>query len=369
MVTREFPPFVYGGGGVHVEFLVHALRVRGVEVDVHCLGAPRPGATAHPEDDPRLPDTNPALRILSADIPVAAALTGADLVHSHTWYTAMAGHWAAILHDVPHVITAHSLEPLRPWKADQLGRGYRLSCWAERIGLESARAVIAVSQAMRHDLLDCYPAIDPGAVHVIRNGVDTEFYRPDVPANLVERLGVALDRPYVAFVGRVSRQKGLPHLLRAARRLDSAVQLVILAGLAETPELAAETAAAITELRAERDGVFAVMGMRSRDEVRQLLAHALAFCCPSVYEPLGIVNLEATACGTAVVAGAVGGIPEVVADGVTGVLVPYDPTDPAADPGKAAAFGRAGRERAVREFTWDTVAERTAGLYRAVAAA
>jgi starch synthase len=382
LLTREFPPHVYGGGGVHVEFLVRALEQLDVRVDVHCLGAPRPGATAHTEDDPRLRDANPALRILSADLSVAAALTGAALAHSHTWYSAMAGHWAALLHGIPHVVTAHSLEPRRPWKAEQLGGGYRISRWAERTAYESADAVIAVSAAMRADVLGCYLRLDPGRVHVIHNGVDGELYRPDPATDVLETLGVDLERPYVAFVGRVARQKGLQHLLRAARLLDPALQLVVMAGAADTAALAAETDAALAELDAARGGVVLVPGMRPRAEVRQVLSHALAFCCPSIYEPLGIVNLEAMACGTAVVAGAVGGIPEVVDDGVTGTLVPYDPRDPdayerglaaaidelLADPGKAAAMGRAGRQRALAEFGWDTAAERTAALYRTLTA-
>jgi starch synthase len=365
---------------VHVEFLVDALQRRGVDVDVHCFGAPRPGATAYAEDDPRLGGANPALRVLSADLPVAAALGGAVLVHSHTWYVAMAGHWAALLHDIPHVVTAHSLEPRRPWKAEQLGGGYRLSAWAERTAYEAADAVIAVSAAMRADVLDCYPGLDPDRVHVVRNGVDGATFRPDPATDLVEPLGIDLDRPYVAFVGRLARQKGLPHLLRAVRLLDSAVQLVVLAGAADTPALEAETVSAVAELAAARGGVVLVRGMQPRALVRQVLTHAAAFCCPSVYEPLGIVNLEAMACGTAVVAGAVGGIPEVVVDGVTGALVAYEPGDPegyerglaaaigdlVADPARASAMGRAGRRRALTEFTWDAGAARTAAIYAAL---
>jgi starch synthase len=382
VLTREFPPEIYGGGGVHVEFLVAALRRRGFAVDVHCFGAPRAGATAHAEDDPRLGGANLALRVLSADLPVAAALGGAALAHSHTWYTAMAGHWAALLHDIPHVVTAHSLEPRRPWKAEQLGGGYRLSGWAERTAYEAADAVIAVSAAMRADVLDCYPRLDPDRVHVVHNGVDSAIFHPDPATDLLEPLGIDLGRPYVAFVGRLARQKGLPHLLGAVRLLDAAVQLVVLAGAADTPALVAETEAAVGELDATRGGVVLVHGMQPRELVRQVLTHAAAFCCPSVYEPLGIVNLEAMACGTAVVAGAVGGIPEVVVDGVTGTLVAYEPGDPAgyerglaaaiadlvADPVRAAKMGRAGRRRALAEFAWDAAAARTAALYTSLAA-
>ncbi|HEX6248468.1 MAG TPA: glycogen synthase, partial [Nocardioidaceae bacterium] len=324
ILTREFPPDVYGGAGVHVDFLVRELR-RLVDVDVHCMGEPREGATAHSEQDPRLPEANPAMRILSADLTMASAITpGTDVVHSHTWYANMAGHWAKLLHDIPHVVTAHSLEPFRPWKAEQLGGGYRISSWAEQTAFEAADAVIAVSHGMRTDVLTAYPALDPDRVHVVHNGIDTEFYRPDPGTEVLERIGVDLNRPYVAFVGRITRQKGVPHLLRAGLDFDPSVQVVLLAGAADTPELKAETDEAVERLTAARDGVFVVSEMLPREEVRQVLTHALAFLCPSVYEPLGIVNLEAMACETAVVASRVGGIPEVVVDGETGLLVDYD---------------------------------------------
>ena len=377
ILTREFPPDVYGGAGVHVDFLVRELR-RLAEVDVHCMGEPRPGAHAHSEDDERIPAANAALRVLSTDLTMTAAVGASELVHSHTWYANMAGHWAKLLYGVPHVVTAHSLEPRRPWKAEQLGGGYRLSSWAERTAYEAADAVVAVSRGMREDVLDCYPSIDPAKVHVISNGIDADFYHPDPATNVLERLGVDLTRPYVTFVGRITRQKGVPHLLRAGLQLDPSVQLVLLAGAADTPELKTETDGLINELKAARDGVFVVSEMLPREEVRQVLTHALAFCCPSVYEPLGIVNLEAMACETAVVASAVGGIPEVVDDGVTGTLVRYDENDIAtfendlaaginelvADPAKAEAMGKAGRARAVSEFGWDAVADRTIDLYR-----
>ncbi|SHN46404.1 glycogen synthase [Cryptosporangium aurantiacum] len=373
MLTREYPPFVYGGGGVHVEFLVRHLRRSGVAVDVHCLGEPRPGAAAYALGDL---GGNPALDVLAGDLAIAGGLGGASLVHSHTWYTNMAGHWAARLHDVPHVLTAHSLEPLRPWKAEQLGGGYRLSSWAERTAIESADAVIAVSAAMRADVLAQYPVLDPARVVVIRNGVDPDLYFPDPDPAVLRRLGVDPARPYVAFVGRVTRQKGLPHLLRAARLVDPDVQFVLLAGAADTPEAAAE----VRQLAAERAGVVLVPEMLPPDDVRQVLSSAAVFCCPSVYEPLGIVNLEAMACGTPVVAGAMGGIPEVVADGVTGTLVPYDAADEqsferdlaaaithlVADSATATAMGAAGRRRVLDEFGWDAVAARTAALYTEV---
>ena len=376
VLTREFPPEVYGGAGVHVDFLVRELR-KVIDVDVHCMGAPREGATAHSEQDPRLAGANAALRILSADLSITARVSEADLVHSHTWYANMAGHWSKLLYDVPHVVTAHSLEPQRPWKAEQLGGGYRISSWAERTAYEAADAVVAVSNGMRDDVLSAYPSVEPDRVHVVYNGIDTDFYRPDPGTEVLDRIGVDPTRPYVAFVGRITRQKGVPHLLRAGLGFDKNLQVVLLAGAADTPELEAETDAAIADLRAGRDAVFVVSEMLPREEVRQVLTHALAFLCPSVYEPLGIVNLEAMACETAVVASRVGGIPEVVVDGETGLLVDYDPADAAAfeeglaeavnrlaaDPDAAAAFGRAGRGRAVRDFAWDAVAARTVALY------
>jgi len=380
ILTREFPPDVYGGAGVHVDFLVRELR-RLVDVEVHCMGEPREGASAHSELDPRLADSNAALRILSTDLSMTAGVApGTDVVHSHTWYANMAGHWAKLLHDVPHVVTAHSLEPFRPWKAEQLGGGYRISSWAERTAFEAADAVIAVSRGMREDVLAAYPALDPDRVRVVHNGIDTEFYRPDPATDVLERIGVDLDRPYVAFVGRITRQKGVPHLLRAGLDFDPSVQMVLLAGAADTPDLKAETDEAIERLTANRDGVFVVSQMLPREEVRQVLTHALAFLCPSVYEPLGIVNLEAMACETAVVASRVGGIPEVVDEGTTGLLVDYDEADPGgletglaesvnrlvADPALAERFGRAGRERAVTEFAWDAVAGETVRIYESL---
>ena len=379
ILTREFPPDVYGGAGVHVDFLVRELR-RLIDVDVHCMGEPRDGATAHSEHDPRLSEANAALRILSADLSMTAAVAGADVVHSHTWYANMAGHWAKLLHDVPHVVTAHSLEPQRPWKAEQLGGGYRVSSWAERTAYESADAIIAVSNGMRRDVLASYPSLDPDKVHVVYNGIDTDFYRPDEQTTVLKRIGVDLSRPYVAFVGRITRQKGVPHLLRAGLDFDKDLQIVLLAGAADTPDLKAETDAAIADLRAGRDGVFVVSEMLPRGEVRQVLTHALAFLCPSVYEPLGIVNLEAMACETAVVASRVGGIPEVVVEGETGLLVDYDESAPrafeqgitdavnrlATDPVLAGRLGSAGRERAVRDFAWDAIAEQTVALYEAL---
>lgn len=390
MLTREFPPDVYGGAGVHVEYLARELA-RSVDLTVH-----REGDKAAPDDrmvveavgDPgsgkagvsahrpwaALDGANDALRTLSMDLSMAAAATGADVIHSHTWYANLAGHLAALLGGVPHVMTSHSLEPHRPWKAEQLGGGYRLSSWAERVAIESAAAVVAVSAGMRTDILDAYPAVDPARVHVIRNGIDTDEYQPDPATDVLERYGIEPERPTVIFVGRITRQKGLPVLLRAASALDRRAQLVLCAGAPDTPELEAETTALVDGLRAERDGVVWLQGMLPKPEVIQLLSHATVFACPSVYEPLGIVNLEAMACGTAVVASRVGGIPEVVDDGTTGLLVP--PDDPRsladavnavlADPARAAEMGSAGRSRAVTEFGWAAVAERTAALYASV---
>src|SRR6476620_8327709 len=330
ILTREFPPDVYGGAGVHVDFLVRELR-RLIDVDVHCMGVFFFNDTATTEKEDRLLGANPALQVLSTDIAMTAAVGAAgsvEVVHSHTWYANMAGHWAKLLYDVPHAVTAHSLEPQRPWKAEQLGGGYRISSWAERTAYEAADAVVAVSNGMRADILSSYPALDESRLHVIYNGIDTDFYRPDPDTSVLERIGVDPSRPYVAFVGRITRQKGVPHLLRAGQAFDKDLQIVLLAGAADTPELKAETDGLIAELETQRDGVFVVSEMLPREEVRQVLTGALAFLCPSVYEPLGIVNLEAMACETAVVASNVGGIPEVFVDGETGVIVAYDADDP-----------------------------------------
>ncbi|MGH3734873.1 MAG: glycogen synthase [Micromonosporaceae bacterium] len=371
VLTREYPPEVYGGAGVHVDFLVRELRQL-IDVDVHCFGEPRGDATAY-QPVPQLAGANAALRYLSVDLQMAAAVADADVLHSHTWYANLAGHLGKLLHGVPHVVTAHSLEPLRPWKAEQLGGGYALSCWAERTAYLAADAVIAVSRGMRGDVLAAYPEIDPARVHVIGNGIDTTLYQPVEQIAALQRHGVDPSRPYVLYVGRITRQKGLPHLLAAAHRLRPGVQLVVAASAPDTPEIAAEVAAEIEALRAERDVIW-LQEMLPREDVIGLLTHATAFCCPSVYEPLGIVNLEAMACRTAVVASAVGGIPEVVADGETGLLVPYTEEGFADrltaalnalldDPDRAAAMGEAGRRRAVAEFGWDAVARRTAELY------
>jgi starch synthase len=398
LLTREYPPNVYGGAGVHVEYLARELA-RLVDLTVHCEGDPKdasPADTGGPgmpavrrhRPWPGLDGANDALRTFSTDLAMAAAAvndpaagsdaglaTGpAELVHSHTWYANLAGHLAAMLAGVPHVMTSHSLEPRRPWKAEQLGGGYRLSSWAEKTAIEAAAAVVAVSAGMRTDILDAYPNVDPARVHVIRNGIDTEEYSPDLGTDVLERYGVDPDRPSVVFVGRITRQKGVPVLLRAAAELDPRAQLVLCAGAPDTPELLAEVTELVDGLKARRDGVLWISGMLQKPEVIQLLSHAALFACPSVYEPLGIVNLEALAGGAAVVASRVGGIPEVVDDGVTGLLVP--PDDPSAlaaamntvlaDPKRAAAMGQAGRERAVTEFGWAAIARQTADLYESL---
>jgi starch synthase len=373
LLTREYPPDVYGGAGVHVTYLARELAGL-VDLTVHCEGADRPGAVAHRPWE-HLAGANQALGVVSTDLSMAAAAGGADLVHSHTWYANLGGHLTSLLYGVPHVMTVHSLEPLRPWKAEQLGGGYAVSSWCERVAVESAAAIIAVSEGMRADVLAAYPAVPAGRVRVIRNGIDTTEYAPDPGTGVLERYGVDPSRPSVVFVGRVTRQKGLPVLLRAAAGLDPAAQLVLCAGQADTPELAAEVEGLVADLRAARSGVIWIPEMLPKRAVIQLLSHATVFACPSLYEPLGIVNLEAMACGTAVVGSAVGGIPEVVSDGETGLLVPAgDPGALAAalnalvtDTGRAAAMGRAGRERAVAEFGWASVAAQTAGLYQELA--
>ncbi|GIE74632.1 glycogen synthase [Actinoplanes philippinensis] len=390
LITREYPPEVYGGAGVHLEYLARDLRGL-ADVRVHCFGAPRDeaGVTAYPEPA-ELARANAALRTMGVNLAIAEGCAGADVVHSHTWYANFAGHTAKLLHGVPHVVTTHSLEPLRPWKAEQLGGGYALSSFCERTAIENADAIIAVSGGMRRDVLRAYPSVDPDRIHVVYNGIDTELYQPDRGTEVVDRLGIDRNRPSVVFVGRITRQKGLPYLMRACQELPAEAQIILLAGAPDTPEIAAEVEALAAELRAKRDpqGVIWVQEMLPKQEVIQVLTHATVFVCPSIYEPMGIVNLEAMACETAVVATATGGIPEVVADGETGLLVgieqlqdgtgtPVDPerfvADLAAtltrvlnDPQLAERMGRAGRRRAVEKFSWSRIAEDTLEIYRSV---
>ncbi|MFZ0716885.1 glycogen synthase [Mycobacterium sp.] len=386
MMTREYPPEVYGGAGVHVTELVAQLR-KLCQVDVHCQGAPRPEAFAY-QPDAQLRGANPALSTLSTDLVMANAAAEADVVHSHTWYTGMAGHLASLLYGVPHVLTAHSLEPLRPWKAEQLGGGYRISSRVEQTAVNAADAVIAVSSGMREDVLRVYPTVDPNRVHVVRNGIDTDVWYPaesqesSPGESVLTDIGVDRWRPIVAFVGRITRQKGVAHLLAAAHDFDPDVQLVLCAGAPDTPEIAAEVSAGVADLSDSRTGVFWVREMLPIGKIREILSAAKVFVCPSVYEPLGIVNLEAMACGTAVVASDVGGIPEVVADGVSGSLVHYDADDAAgyqariakavnaliADPERAERYGRAGRQRCIAEFSWAQIAQQTLEIYQKVCA-
>ena len=373
LLTREWPPDVYGGAGVHVEFLARELdRLDGVEVQVEPFAA-------HGSWE-RLAAANAALQVLGTDLSIVTSVESCDVVHSHTWYANLAGYLAKLLYDVPHVMTSHSLEPLRPWKAEQLGGGYAVSSWVERTAIESADAVIAVSDGMRRDVLSSYPSVDPARVHVVHNGIDTDLFAPRPDAALVTSIGLDPDRPFALFVGRITRQKGVVHLLRAATSLPADAQLVLCASSPDEPQIAAEMADGVAALKASHPGVIWLDRQLPRDELIALMSSATVFVCPSVYEPLGIVNLEAMACATAVVASAVGGIPEVVEDRVTGVLVPYDAGDPEtfeaglaaavgellADPDRARRLGEAGRERAVAEFGWAQIARRTAEIYRSL---
>jgi starch synthase len=391
-VTKEFPPEIYGGAGVHVAELSRVLS-KHVDLQVRAFGAPRDadyhgaGVTSYavPED---LGTANPAVQTLGVDLRMVPDIAGADLVHSHTWYANMAGHLASLLHGIPHVLSAHSLEPLRPWKAEQLGGGYALSSWVEKTAYEAAAAIIAVSEGMRQDILRSYPEVDPAKVRVVHNGIDVEMWQRDEGEDAVRALGIDPQKPSVVFVGRNTRQKGVPYLLRAAAKLPADVQLVLCLGAADTPELAAETARLIEELQRQRTGVILIERMLPRHELIQVLSHATAFACPSIYEPLGIVNLEAMACGAAVVASATGGIPEVVQHGETGLLVdleqvtdgtgtPLDPekfvtefaaalTQVVSDPERARAMGQAGRRRAEEHFSWESITETTLEVYRSV---
>ncbi len=392
MMTREYPPEIYGGAGVHVTELTRFMRgLDGVDVDVHCMGGPRDEADTYVHGvDPELKDANPAIKTLSTGLRMAAS-TGDDLdvVHSHTWYSGLGGHLTGLLHGIPHVATAHSLEPHRPWKREQLGGGYDVSSWSEKNTMEYADAVIAVSRGMKGAILDAYPRIDESRVHVVLNGIDTQLWRPrptweeSEEANgwsVLKDYGVDPSRPIAAFVGRITRQKGVPHLVKAASHFDPEVQLVLCAGAPDTPEIAAETEQLVKDLQAERDGIIWVQEMLPKEKLQEILTAADTFVCPSIYEPLGIVNLEAMACGTAVVASDVGGIPEVVVDGETGTLVHYDENDPeafersiaeavnamVADRATAREFGERGKQRAIDVFSWETIAQQTVDVYRSL---
>ena len=386
MLTKEFPPDIYGGAGVHVEYLSRELA-RLVDLEVHCFGAPRPSplvAGAY-QPWPELPvgRDGGALQTMSVDLAMAAHAGGADLVHSHTWYANLGGHLAKLLYDIPHVLTAHSLEPLRPWKAEQLGSGYAISSFCERTAIDSADVIIAVSAAMARDVLRAYPDTDESRVRVIHNGIDPEEYRPGGDPGVVAAHGIDPGRPVALFVGRVSRQKGIIHLLDAAARFTPGIQVVLCAGAPDTPEIGAEMQRRVDALRARRDGVVWIREMLPRAEIVALLGAADVFVCPSVYEPFGLINLEAMACEVPVVASAVGGIPEIVVDGATGTLVPVaiGPDGSARDPAAFAAdlatavnalvadsetarrYGREGRRRVVEHFSWPAIAARTAAVY------
>jgi starch synthase len=380
LLTREYPPDVYGGAGIHVEYLARELR-RLIDVSVHCWGSPReePGVTGHQPwtvlSEPK--PESAALEAMSINLAMAAAVKGVDIVHSHTWYANLGGHLSKLMWSIPHVVTTHSLEPLRPWKAEQLGGGYALSMFCERTAMEAADAVIAVSQGMRQDVLSCYPDVNPDRVHVIHNGIDPEVYQPRPSPETLARLGIDPSRPFAFFAGRMTRQKGLHLLLAAAHRIDPRFQLVIVASSPDTPEIAAEMGALAERVRSERGNLIWIGHFIPLEDLIHLYSSATVFVCPSVYEPFGLVNLEAMACETAVVGSRIGGIPEIVVEGETGYLVDYDPDDTEeftsalaarveellSDPALAASMGKAGRRRVLRHFGWAAIAARTAALY------
>lgn len=401
LLTREYPPHVYGGAGVHVAGLTRVLE-RTIDVRVHCFDGPRdaPGVTGYTVPT-ELAGANAALQTFGVDLEMADAVgavgadgVASDLVHSHTWYANLGGHLAGLLHGLPHVVSAHSLEPLRPWKAEQLGGGYALSSWAEKTAYEGAAAVIAVSGGMREDILRAYPSVDPARVKVVHNGIDLDQWQRPTSDEAVAKasatvaaLGIDTSRPSVVFVGRITRQKGLPYFLRAVELLPPEVQVVLCAGAPDTPQIMAEVTGLVEQLRAKRSGVVWIEQMLPRDELIAVLMHGTVFACPSVYEPLGIVNLEAMAVGLPVVGTATGGIPEVIDDGVTGRLVPIDqlqdgtgtPVDPdrfvhdladaltdvVGNEARTAQWGLASRRRVEDHFTWEAIAERTLEVYRA----
>ncbi len=381
LLTREYPPEVYGGAGTHVEYLTRELRHL-TEVSVQCWGAPRtePGVTSHQPwtalSEPK-PESS-TLQAISIDLAMAAAVKGADLVHSHTWYTNLGGHLAKLMWSIPHVMTIHSLEPLRPWKAEQLGGGYALSMFCERTAIEGADGVIAVSRGVRDDVMNCYPAVSPDRIHVIHNGIDPEIYRPQLSPETLTRFGIDSSRPFALFNGRITRQKGLTLLLAAALKLDPRYQLVIVASSPDTPEIAAEVAALAGRVSAERGNLVWIDHFIAREDLIHLHSHASVFVCPSIYEPFGLVILEAMACETPVVASRVGGIPEIVVEGETGYLVDFDPDDLdgftsvladrieklLGEPSTQATMGKAGRERVLKHFGWPAIASKTVEVYK-----
>ena len=403
LLTKEYPPFIYGGAGVHVNELAKVLRPL-ADVRVHAFGGPREpgtegaddGVTGYPEIA-ELDGANAALRTFGVDLEMAQGTEGTDLVHSHTWYANLAGHLSGLLYGIPHILSAHSLEPMRPWKAEQLGGGYALSSWAEKTAYEAASGIIAVSNGMREDILRCYPAVDPERVKVVHNGIDLEAWKHPQgqeadaqAAATLKRLGIDPDRPTIVFVGRITRQKGLPHLLRAVEHLPAEVQVILCAGAPDTPEIKAEVEGLVAHLREKRTGVVWIEEMLPRPELIAVLAASDVFVCPSVYEPLGIVNLEAMAVGLPVVGSATGGIPDVIVDGETGLLVPIEqvqdgtgtPIDPArfeadlaerlttlvTDTEAAKAMGQAARRRVEEHFAWEAIAQRTMDVYNWVLA-
>ncbi len=378
IVTKEWPPAVYGGAGVHVVQLTQALRaVSGIEVDVHCFGGARTDGAFGYDTPSEFSSANPALQAIATDLLIANNLHNVDVIHSHTWYANMAGHTASLLYGTPHIVSAHSLEPLRPWKAEQLGGGYQISSWAEKTSYEAAAAIIAVSDGMRADVLAAYPSVDPKKVVTIRNGVDTSRFAPNNNPAVREEFGIT--GRYAMFVGRITRQKGLAHLLRAWMNVPAEYGLVLAAGSPDEETVGNEVAALIAELQATRSNVWWIKEMLPHDKLTAALTQADLFLCPSIYEPLGIVNLEAMGCETAVLASRVGGIPEVVSHQETGILVDYTAdharfeadlaaaiSELMADPARLEKYGKAGRLRAQTHFGWDAVAAQTISLYRSV---
>lgn len=394
ILSNEFPPSIYGGAGIHVQFLTRELQAH-CKVDVRCFGEQNSsgetlsalGLKARPAGlEQASPKAHKILDPLDINLQMAATLQNIDVVHCHTWYTHFAGVLASKLHEVPLVLTTHSLEPHRPWKHEQLGKGgYGMSCWIERTAYQAADGIIAVSQQMKKDVVELY-GVDPNKVRVIYNGIDPEFYQPTPDLSVVQKRGIDPARPYILFVGRITRQKGIAQLLGAIPHLDPNLQVVLCAGAPDTPEIAAEMQAKIQGLQSKRPGVIWISEMMDHKELRTLYTHALSFVTPSLYEPFGIINLEAMSCGIPVVGSAVGGIPEIIVEGETGYLVPlkaksatdFEPADPnafqhalaeglnrlARDPAKAKIMGVAARKRAVEVFSWTAIAKQTFEFYQ-----